>query len=142
PSYFIRLAFKLYRRSGASGAHTPFGKKRGFSNRMAARMGRSASQHIVDVAEPAEIDVSRAPNSLAVLGRGEGQVNHFALEIEEAAQRGPGRHAAAKDVVEDQALMAASRIEPERRIVAEIVAVPAGLGVSGFAGDEPGPRAS
>src|SRR4029077_6531995 len=81
-----------------------------------------ASQHIVDVAEPAEIDVSRAPDPLAVQGRGEGQVNHFALEIEETAQRSPGRHSAAKDVVEDQALMAASRIEPERRIVAEIVA--------------------
>src|ERR1700733_5921796 len=36
--------------------------------------------------------------------------------------------------------MAASRVEPERRVVAEIVAVLAGLGVSGFAGGEPGPR--
>src|SRR5262245_62219065 len=38
--------------------------------------------------------------------------------------------------------MAASRIERERRIVAEMVAVLAGLGVSGFAGGEPGPHAS
>src|SRR6185369_5207039 len=100
-----------------------------------------ASQHVVDAAEPAEIDVGRAPDPLAVQGRREGQVDHFALEIEEAAQRVPGRHAAAKDVVEDQALMAASRVEPERRVVADIVAVLAGLGVSGFAGGEPGPRA-
>ena len=51
--------------------------------------GLLASQHIVDVVEPAEIDVGRAPNeSPGGQSRREGQVNHFALEIDEAAQRG------------------------------------------------------